>query len=258
MKGGRTPIHLWRSFCPSDLLEDELVRLLAARGNVTALAVYLLFLPASHRAGGDLPSDRESLAALLGLPQGVLKRGLAPWLQAGKLVEEDGRIFHRRVRREVEAELDFREREAERKRKEREVVSGGRPPDIHRTSEAPTPLRRDAVTPGAESRTERSGGGGPDDGGEPSGPSRSVERDRDVSDATAAAIEQRAVRLAELVPNVSTSEWITRASRIEGDATRPPRSFSDPRRRGLSEAWAQSTLRRLDEHLAQVARPIPL
>lgn len=117
MKGGKTPIHLWGRWCPSDFLEDETVKLVAARGDTVSLAVYFMALQASHRAGGDLPADREELAALLGMPRRVVERGLAIWLERGKLIEDGGRLFHRRVQVEVATELEFRESQADCGRK---------------------------------------------------------------------------------------------------------------------------------------------
>ena len=109
MKNGKAPLHLWGRWCPADYLSDELVRLCAARGNVTALAVYFHVLQASRQAGGDLPGDIEGLAAVLGMPRKLVARGLSPWVTQGKLRIEAGRLFHPRVRREVEHDLAFRD-----------------------------------------------------------------------------------------------------------------------------------------------------
>ncbi len=108
MKGGKTPIHLWGRWSPADFLDDEVVRLVAARGDTRALAVYAMVLNASHRRGGELPADREELAAVLGMPRKIVDAGLGIWLKRGKLVEERGHLFHRRVRREVLDELRYR------------------------------------------------------------------------------------------------------------------------------------------------------
>jgi len=109
MKNGRTPLHLWGRWCPADYLSDETVRLCAARGNMVALAVYFHILQVSRQAGGDVPADIEGLSAVLGMPRKLVARGLAPWVQGGKLQIEGGRLFHPRVRREVEHDLAFRE-----------------------------------------------------------------------------------------------------------------------------------------------------
>ncbi len=109
MRNGRSPLHLWGRWSPADYLSDEVVRLCAARGDTASLAVYFHVLQASRQAGGDLPEGIEDLSAVLGMPRKVVERGLAIWIERGKLEVADGRLFHPRVRREVEHDLAFRE-----------------------------------------------------------------------------------------------------------------------------------------------------
>lgn len=70
--------------------------------------------------------------------------------------------------------------------------------------------------------------------------------------STAGEIEERAGRLAEKT-GVPQTEWIGRASRIESSG----RAFTDPRRRGISDAWGTATIRRLREFEAEMNRPVP-
>jgi hypothetical protein len=83
-------------------------------------------------------------------------------------------------------------------------------------------------------------------------------RSPDMKPETATAIEDTARQLAGLVPTVTAAEWITRGSNIEAGDGRAAASFSDPRRRGLTEAWGEKTLARLRESLAGARTPVPL
>jgi len=117
------------------------VKLCAARGDTTSLAVYTHVLQAGHRAGGDLPVDREELAAVLGMPRRIVERGLKLWLERGKLREEDGRLFNARVRLEVERELAFREAQVESGRKgglvRSERLAQGKPSESLKAASSP-------------------------------------------------------------------------------------------------------------------------
>ncbi len=143
MKGGHRPIHIQR-WCPADYVNDPAVRVALATHNLAATTFYPLFLFYSFLQGGRLPHDALTLSALFGMRLGDVRRALAYWQGAGKIHEEDGFLFHRRVQREVDDELRFRSQEADRKRKERSGQCpadtgpdiSGRPPE----SEAPAPL----------------------------------------------------------------------------------------------------------------------
>ncbi len=113
--------------------------------------------------------------------------------------------------------------------------------------------------PSKPSENGRDGNEGPAATGgqadDPARPSRSVASG--VTDSTAGEIEGIARELCETT-GIPVPEWIARASRIEADARSPGKSFTDPRRKGLSEAWASTTLRKLREIAAEQKRPVPL
>lgn len=94
------------------------------------------------------------------------------------------------------------------------------------------------------------------DGTEPV-PSRSTSTPM-MTEETAAAIEEMAGKLAYTIPTVPAADWITRASTIEAGNGHPAKSFSDPRRKRISEAWGQRTLAWLRDQLAEGQRPVPL
>lgn len=153
MKGGRTPIHIMR-FAPADYLNDPAVKLALAEDNVDATAFYPLFLFNAFAQGGSLTSDLRVLAATIGMSRKRVERALAFWKDTGTIEDRDGRLYQKRVTREVEQELAFRDAEAERKRLARERTSGGRPADAVDTSggrrpesEAPTPAPAPAPAP---------------------------------------------------------------------------------------------------------------
>lgn len=107
MQGGRTPIHIQR-WAPADYHADEHVRLLYARRDWRTLTFYRTFIDVAFMKGGDLPADPEALAASLMMPVHDVRTALAFCLD--RLVfEEEGRLLQKRVRREVVAELEFRE-----------------------------------------------------------------------------------------------------------------------------------------------------
>jgi hypothetical protein len=90
-------------------------------------------------------------------------------------------------------------------------------------------------------------------------PSRSVGRDREpVTETTAAEVDMLAEELAGICADVPAEEWVARASRIEADSRRPAKSFRRPREPGVSEPWAQTTVRKLTEFVEQARRPLPL
>lgn len=120
MRDGHAPIHIMR-WAPADYVNDPFVRKLYQKRDWRTLAFYSAFLFYSHMEGGDLPSDPEELAAVLLMPARDVASALSLCLSAGKLHEEHGRLFHKRVISEVIQELEFRE-------KQREIGKrGGRP-----------------------------------------------------------------------------------------------------------------------------------
>jgi len=101
MKNGQVPMYVMR-FVPQEYLEDEFVKGMYLRRQYVGIAFYSAFLFKSHAAGGSLPADVGSLGVHLLLPKAAVEIGKRLAMEAGKLVEEDGRLFHRRVKREVE------------------------------------------------------------------------------------------------------------------------------------------------------------
>ncbi len=256
------PLQLWRTWSPPDFLNDEIVRLAIARGDGTSIAVYALVLNASYWAGGTLPADIEQLAAVLGARKTWVERGLTLWLDSGKLQVEDGRIFHRRTRAEAQKDLALRRAASisgatgNRKRWQRRVpdqvpdrvpdrdgdgVPNATPIAVQNISvlspdryPSPTPT----PTPTPDGRTERN---------RPAVPSE-----------IATAIEDVAVELAS-TSKTPAAEWIRRASAIPADAVHGAVTpFDDPRRPGISEAWAVATLGRLRGFLLEARRGVPL
>lgn len=107
MRNGQTPIHIQR-WAPADFHADETVKLLKARRDYLKLTFYRTFLDESFMAGGDLPADPESLAAVMSMPVSHVKQALSFFIGL-KIFEENGRLFQPRIRRDVADELEFRE-----------------------------------------------------------------------------------------------------------------------------------------------------
>jgi hypothetical protein len=120
MRGGHTPIHIMR-LAPADYVNDPFVRRLYQRGDYRTAAFYPVFLFYSHMEGGDLPADVQILSSTVLMPSRDVAAAIRVCKRAGKIHEENGRLFHRRVRREVQAELDYRRHQSELGKK------GGRP-----------------------------------------------------------------------------------------------------------------------------------
>jgi hypothetical protein len=107
VKGGKTPIHIQR-WSPADYQADEHVRLLYARRDWRTLTFYRTFLDVAFMQGGDLPAEPEALSACLRMPVADVRKALDYCLD--RLIhEEHGRLFQGRLRRDVKAELEFRE-----------------------------------------------------------------------------------------------------------------------------------------------------
>lgn len=121
MKGGHTPIHIMR-VAPADYVNDPFVRRCYQKRDYKTAAFYPVFLFYSHLEGGDLSADLDDLAAVVLMPLRDVEWAVGVCKAAGKLEERDGRLFHKRVRREVVAELEYRE--VQRVAGKR----GGRPP----------------------------------------------------------------------------------------------------------------------------------
>lgn len=102
--GGRggVALHLV-SWAPSDYLNDEYVSLLLIERDYTALAFYHLFLNRSYLEGGSLPDlPPQGLVGYLRMPAEDVEHGLTRAIDAGKLVRDDGRLFHPRTLSEAE------------------------------------------------------------------------------------------------------------------------------------------------------------
>jgi hypothetical protein len=140
MKGGKTPIHR-QPWYPADYHADEHVRLLYARRDWRTLTFYRTFIDVAFMKGGDLPAEPEALAASLMMPVGDVRRALAFCLD--RLVfQEDGRLFQKRVRREVADELSYRAEQAALGKKGGETAGRGRP-----KTTTGHPLIEDRATP---------------------------------------------------------------------------------------------------------------
>jgi uncharacterized protein YdaU (DUF1376 family) len=105
------PIHIMR-FAPADYVEDVEVKIAIAERDFRALTFYHLFLFHSHIQAGSLPADSRQLAIVCGLSRADAERGLKRWLDSGKIVLENGRLFHKRVVREIAEERAYRAEQA--------------------------------------------------------------------------------------------------------------------------------------------------
>lgn len=126
MKGGQTPIHIMR-WAPADYVNDPFVKLLVARRDFGTFAFYNLVLNWSHMEGGDLPENPEELAAVIGMSVKDTARSLKVCMDAGKLIADGGRIYHKRVRREVYRELQFRLQQSDNGKRGGAAAGKGRP-----------------------------------------------------------------------------------------------------------------------------------
>lgn len=122
MKGGHTPIHIMR-FAPADYVDDPFVRGLYQRRDFRTAAFYPLFLFYSFMEGGSLPLDVSTdggasplrvstIASLVLMREADVRHAIETCLHANKIVRKGGRLFHRRVRREILSELKFRRQQA--------------------------------------------------------------------------------------------------------------------------------------------------
>jgi len=95
--------------------------------------------------------------------------------------------------------------------------------------------------------------------GSPSRPSRSPDQPSD--DHARQAVAQEVLDLAAKIAERTSTDpktWVIRASSIPAQDGRPGKSFEDPRRRGLSVSWLQTTARKLREFRDETTRPPPL
>ncbi len=112
MPKGQVPIHIMR-LAPADYVNDPFVRRLYQTRDLRTASFYPVFLFWSHMEGGDLPTDPSDLASLLLMRPRDIAAALKVCLAAGKIVEDGGRLYNPRVRREVAKELEFRKTQAE-------------------------------------------------------------------------------------------------------------------------------------------------
>lgn len=264
MKGGRVRIHLQR-WAPADYHDDEHVRLLKARRDYRTLTFYRHFLDHSFTAGGDLPADLEALAAVVEMPRRDVEHALA--FCVGRLIEKrEGRLYQKRVAREVAHELSYRAEQSELGRRGGQAAGRGRPK--HQIGE---PLIEDRATPtesiGPPCAVRRAPTPAPTpgtDGGcgnveNPTDPTTPAEDRQNGSPPPdlASLVLRLAVGLEEACPDVRALEWIRRGSVIPAGNGYPEQSFTDPTRPGLSAAWLKTTIERLEQLLRQVDAPLP-
>lgn len=94
------PMYVQR-WVPADYVNDEFVRGLYLRRDYRTAAFYPVFLFYSHLKGGTLPSPIGHLASILLMPPRDVEHALKVCMDAGKIQEEGGRLFHKRVKDEV-------------------------------------------------------------------------------------------------------------------------------------------------------------
>lgn len=115
------PIHLMR-WAPADYVNDPAVKLALAQRDFVSSTFYPLFLFHAFIQGGTLPAEPVALGAILGMRPADVRRALAYWAEQGKVREEDGRLYHKRVKDDIQEELAYRETQAALGK------LGGRPP----------------------------------------------------------------------------------------------------------------------------------
>jgi len=108
LKDGRTPIHIQR-WAPADFQLDPFVQWALAAQRWDVYVLYRQFIDVSFTQGGSIPDDPAYLRAMCRFEEpDAAEKALEVCIEAGKIFREDGKLFHPRVRREVERELDFR------------------------------------------------------------------------------------------------------------------------------------------------------
>lgn len=125
------PVHLMK-FAPADYLLDSFVQGCIRRCDWTTLAFYTLFLFKSHYEGGSLPADPVALGDHLNMQPDTASAALETCVAASKLRVEDGRVYHKRVAREVKAAREYIDEQRETGKK------GGRPPSPQNPTLSPT------------------------------------------------------------------------------------------------------------------------
>ena len=146
------PIHILR-WAPADYVNDPAVKLALAKRDFVASTFYPLFLFHAFIQGGELPANPVLLGAIVGLRPGDVERALEFWIEQGKIKESGGKLYHDRVRRDIAAELEFRQEQAEKGK------LGGRPakaeplpnqkPVVFDRKSPPDPYPLPAPTPSA-------------------------------------------------------------------------------------------------------------
>jgi hypothetical protein len=248
MKGGQTPIHFMR-VAVADYLGDPWVKLALVENNLAASAFYPLFLFTSYGHGGDLPSDPTLLSAALGMRRADVVRALAFWgrPECGLVVIDGPRAWNPRVRRDVAAELHFREEQAERGRKggkakaastrQAGAVNASSPP-----SPSPYPAPAPAPAPTPDSTNAAAGGRAGGSNSSPPAPPASANGggllDHDPSDPVEVRLASRIAHLAQ-VTETDPIEVLAAVSATEAG------NFLD-HIRGAPSGWVEATLRACD------------
>lgn len=148
--------HIMR-LAPQDLRTSRVrVRSIRAADPMLRL-VYFEALFALYEAGGELSSDPESLADVLGLPAEDVARCLPILDQIGRqrgeggLIIDGGFVYNKRIRRELQEEMAFREQQRElgvRSGEVRRARAAGREPSLnHRSAKAQPTLNPPAPSP---------------------------------------------------------------------------------------------------------------
>lgn len=108
MKGGKTPIHIQR-WAPADFQVDPVVQWILTTGRHDVYVLYRQFLDVSFMEGGSLPDDLAYLQAITRFSSTeAVESSLEVLIGAGKIVRQRGRLYHKRVAREIAHELRYR------------------------------------------------------------------------------------------------------------------------------------------------------
>lgn len=139
------PVHIMR-WAPADYVNDPFVMLMMKRRAYRVLTFYSMFLFRSHMEGGSLPAPLDLLSAAVSMPSEDVASAVATLIQHGKITEAEGRLYHKRVVREIAKELSYRENQSGAGKK------GGRPGKgtLSDTESPPSPSPSPSPAPSPE------------------------------------------------------------------------------------------------------------
>lgn len=109
---GQAPVLMMR-FYPQDYVNDHFVRACYHRRDYRTAAFYAAFLFYSHIEGGTLPVSVSELSAITLMPARDVQVALRICMAAKKIRKAKGRLYQKRVLRDVQRALQYRAAQAE-------------------------------------------------------------------------------------------------------------------------------------------------